>query len=1086
MHKELIYSFNPVIHQIDWVHVSPELAPLTAIQAKLAQAAANANARRYQEAIEAYQSAHRMILGHLTAKKQAPIATKAPQISQELFMPLLSASAEWLNVLPVVQPDPGVRSRMDFDHSLLEGAVAGAATGLFSEELATEASMGALADLQQAVVMENAGNAAAASFFRNRAQTTDATTFTRYVEGMALEEGATTRVTAADIGPLSALSRFTTVQDASLAGVAANYTEALAQSAQLTTPVDISNAGRSLTMLVGQESRTLSWQPQSGPPLDQIITSVYEARRDFLDIVDLVSLTPALGAAALHLPHSCYYVIPLGLAECYRGLGDYANAEKNYLNAADYEYLNHAIEAPFVWLRLAETYVLWGNDLYLADEAALARQQYEKVLDTSQATTSRGVFSTGLAAGADAARAVIGNLEALLDGSSEASALGVNPAIVATVLEAHENLVRIDAGLDYWGHSTTTVPIWSYDHLHDLAVRFTQLAIAAERDFIQFQERSDQGALSRVQLRQQVTVARAETAAARQQVAAAEAEVAVQESAVSVSAARADSAWAHLDDFTASTAQAQRYRAIATWVSGGERPGDVNAYADLITGRPRSQTEPSRVRYNKSGHLVGSNALMSAVYSLLAERVGTEFEARSLERQAQELELVTAHAEEQLKASRARTKAVEAAAAAARARETAAREVLAAFDDQFFTPQVWARMADTVRGLARRYLQMAIRTARLMQRAYNVETDQDLDVIKLNYSAGGSHGLLAADLLMADIQGFAFDLVTSTRTKPQPLRATISLATQHPLAFETQLRRTGAMDFQTLLEEFDEVYPGTYNGRIEAIEVAIDGIIPPRGISGTLTNEGFSHYRRLLPDGAGDEVRTRVQASETLVLSDHDIRTDSIVNPADQRMLRVFEGAGLASSWRLQLPPQLNDIDYATLTDVRITFHYRARFDPTLHRRMLADLAARPGADEREIALPLRWLYPDAFFSFYQTGNLEIPIERSMFPANQLDPKVTSVGLILVTAPSTRAPGTVLEVTPPGDAPVTVTTDETGAALPEALSALDGGPLYGTWRVSLPPEQNPAWTVDERLALDAVANLVLVLGYSFTRRTEPT
>ena len=45
------------------------------------------------------------------------------------------------------------------------------------------------------------------------------------------------------------------------------------------------------------------------------------------------------------------------------------------------------------------------------------------------------------------------------------------------------------------------------------------------------------------------------------------------------------------------------------------------------------------------------------------------------------------------------------------------------------------------------------------------------------------------------------------------LKQTISLAQRYPFLFETQLRPNGTIDFQTDLDDFDSVYPGTYAGR---------------------------------------------------------------------------------------------------------------------------------------------------------------------------------------------------------------------------------------------------------------------------------
>lgn len=173
----------------------------------------------------------------------------------------------------------------------------------------------------------------------------------------------------------------------------------------------------------------------------------------------------------------------------------------------------------------------------------------------------------------------------------------------------------------------------------------------------------------------------------------------------------------------------------------------------------------------------------------------------------------------------------------------AAIKSLNAFDSQPFSPTDWSLMSTAVYQLYRRYLDMALVTALLMQKAYNFETDQQVQFIKSDYSSNEIKGLLAADALMADIQNFSYDLITSNAGKPQPVRQSISLATRYPYVFELQFRKTGVMEFETAIEDFDFLYPGAYAGRIASIEVEVDGLVPPRGLSGTLTNNGISTYR---------------------------------------------------------------------------------------------------------------------------------------------------------------------------------------------------------------------------------------------------
>ena len=41
------------------------------------------------------------------------------------------------------------------------------------------------------------------------------------------------------------------------------------------------------------------------------------------------------------------------------------------------------------------------------------------------------------------------------------------------------------------------------------------------------------------------------------------------------------------------------------------------------------------------------------------------------------------------------------------------------------------------------------------------------------------------------------------------------------------------MVFETTLDDFDSVFPGTYQGRIRRVTVNVQGIVPPAGISGS-------------------------------------------------------------------------------------------------------------------------------------------------------------------------------------------------------------------------------------------------------------
>src|SRR5207245_11564892 len=143
-------------------------------------------------------------------------------------------------------------------------------------------------------------------------------------------------------------------------------------------------------------------------------------------------------------------------------------------------------------------------------------------------------------------------------------------------------------------------------------------------------------------------------------------------------------------------------------------------------------------------------------------------------------------------------------------------------------------------------------------------------------------------------------------------------------------------------------------------------------------------------------LQSLIQPKETLVHADEAARQDALLVQNDQRIMRIFEGAGLAATWRLDLPKAVNDIDYGALTDVRVTFYYKARFDPDLRDLVLQQLHSRPGVNERQRGIPLRWVYPDAFFHFQDTGELSITLRASDFRSNETKPVLTDVGLLVV------------------------------------------------------------------------------------------
>jgi len=1061
---QLAYSYrrqSAVMANIEQSSASAaDTAALAKIDALLVMASTAYNERRYTDAVGNYNDARQLLWAQLFPLTflDETLAWKT-----DLKRTLMSYAAEWLNVLPVEQATAGVRPRelVSINEPIY---------GLLSSVTDAKGTA-ALADYELAQTLKANGNVRSATFFSDRAKA-EAPDLIAKLSGLttAPSAGSVTTPTRLQVAAVPASIRSVEVGAAAAVStvtplaVERNVNMSLnAALAPVVVPPQLTAQQRSYAVRVNGNAQTIQWVEGQAAPVDQIVSKVYEARKSAVSLPDILIKPQTAADVSVALAHAWYYETALGLAECYQAMGNYSQAETWYLRAASYEYINPTIEAPYVWSHLAQLYLDWGNSFFRDGDAQTALPLYENVLKADYTAPTTQLYTiAGLKPAADAARTLIGSL-------ANPIAVDVNPAIAAVILDIQAQLAKISGGLDFWGHWTQNIPIWTFDYLQSVAVNFCQLAIGAERDSMTFWEKADQGQLTRLQLTQNIGLSKAELNAANQQVAAAQAEATAYVAAQNVAAMRAMDAAANAAEYTAKSGQWVMHQALQTQLSGGE-DGDasqLNNYADQMMSGSYSLSDDR-------GTLAGAEALTAA-------RLQQGYEIDTMNRQASELNASVVQAAQEVKAANARTAAAQASAYAAAVRVNQTQQLLAAFDQQRFTPDVWNALGNRMSQLSDRYLMWALEVAKRMQQAYNFENDVDLSIIRPDYASSEVHGLLASDALMSDIQSFTYDLVTSTAPKAQPLKQTISLAQRYPFLFETQLRATGTMDFQTDLDDFDSVYPGTYAGRIEHIEVAVDGIIPARGLSGSLTNAGISHFRT--PFASGATVKHRVQNRETQIISDFDVRADALVDKPDARQMGIFEGAGLASTWTLSLPPEVNEIDYNTIVDVRLTITYRAKYDPDLRTSVLTELASRPNINQRQRPFPLRWVFADAFFAFYGSGVLSFSLGTDDFSATETQPKLTDLSLVVAATPHSRVNGIKLRVSAPGSAPVTVTTAADGTIQATDLgSIVSSQSAIGDYRIELHAEDNPSWVVDGKLVLDAIDNIALVVGYSFTPR----
>ena len=1107
-----------------------DAALLSQIDSLLNSAAASFAARDFNDALSTYFACESLIYAHLDPQWDPDLGTKLRTLlprDPSLFTPLLSATCQWLDILPVAVSVSPVRPPTPVTAQLLSSVSGLYGAGISQVSANPAAAAEALSDMHLATIFADQGNTAASTATVARAQGLDPTVAAALAPpGSAAPAPARRRHPATPATPTAPVTPVTpvvpispvpvklptvtaavapavvvpaAVEQGAVEPAAAVTTAAaggilMASPLRLTALSSVTIAGPVLTLpvlpvsLLAQRQaglltgagtsatvKTLQWAATGSPDVPTIESTIYAPHVTATVMPDALSNPTSLWERALLLPHDYFYVIPLAIAQCYQALGDYAQAETYYLQAAAYTYLNTQTEGPYVWVCLATLYSQWGNSVYQQGDAVTAATIYGKVITPGSTTApSTPLYAlTGLATAAQAATALLPQLATLLT-SGVSTVTADDVAIASVLLQIFGKLSQISAGLDYWGNYTATVPIWTFAYLQQVAINFAQLAAQAENQVISYWTQADQATLTQTELTNQVAQANGQVNAAQAQLAAAQAQAVAYQDGVTLANTRAADAAQDAANYAATNSQVIIMQATGQQVAGGDN-GDWNGVTAMAAQYLAGQT------------ISGDSATVAAATDLAANQLSQQYQVQSMKGTATEMQQAATMAGAQLTAAQAQVTAAQASVAVAQLEAQGAAQTLEVFDADTFTPQVWTAMGNYIDAIYDRYMEMALQAARLMQQAYNFENDTTLSYIKSSY-AGVVDGLLAADALMADIQAFTDDLVTANRGKKQYIKQSISLATRYGYLFETQLRKTGSMTFETTLDDFDSVYPGSYEGRIQRVDVSVQGIVPPTGVSGTLSNNGISVYR--LPSDLATTAapsKLRIQSAETLVLSDYDPTQDGVLDSSTGNQTGIFEGAGVASSWTLSLPPAINDINYGTLTDVVLTFLYEARFDPQLVQPVLTGLASQPGYYDRELAIPLAWMYPDLFYGFVNSGTLTLSLAAADFPVNQTNPTVSAVSLLVSMAPGTSAAGITMALTTPGKSALTSVTDSTGAISSQAtgstLAGATGGSALGDWTITLPAASNAALAPGGKLSLSALINLVLVVDYSFQPRS---
>lgn len=796
---------------------------------------------------------------------------------------------------------------------------------------------------------------------------------------------------------------------------------------------------------------------------DRVTRSIYAARinkRKFRDIRVSIADTSTFSIYSLHL---YAYVLPLKIGDSYHRMGRFANAESNYLQAATYSYLNQRIEASVIWTRLARNTLEWGVVLYKQERIDAARAQFEKIVMTDSSVPDSFFYTTdSLSVPAQEARDLIARIQ-------QRPLPWIHREMATLLLRASGHLASIAAGFDYYGLLLS--PIHTFEYLQGVARAFCKEAIQAEREFVNFKSREEFESATRRELDNAMAMAQNEAEAREQMYRAAQDDKLAAQRGVDLASSRRLDAIDQRNGYATSSSAQIWAQAASQALLGGEDGmySEISALAD---------------RLDRGETISGAGPLLAAAQVLRAGRKSRQYELDRMQDTIDQLTEAIGVAQAQLASAAHRTRATEIAWQASLQQVTLLEEALKAFDNEFFTPDAWSAMAEVMRDISRSYIERAISIAKLMQRAYNFENDENLHVIKTEYGHGIANEapgrdtrLLAGDALLIDVDAFTHYAITHITRKSSQLKDVISLVNDYPAQFEHFLN-TGLLVFETDLYEFDRLHPGFYEQRIEAVEIEVVGLLGDQALNGTLMAGGVSSFRR-----RNNTTGSRTHSIDTMALSDFELRNDIFLYTADTGVRGLFQGLGLGGTWQLHLPRRSNAIDLNRIFDIRLVLYYKAKYDPSLRTTVLA-LPFRAGELMRQKTLSMRYDFPASWYAFYKNGQVSFNYDRQRFPANQTAFNAEEVRLRVFTQEGISNEGIELDITAPGVATVRATTGASGIVSTDdrALATLISILPLGEWNIAVVsgiPLNGP-----DGLVFSRVHNIQLSVDYSFAYLPE--
>lgn len=324
-----------------------------------------------------------------------------------------------------------------------------------------------------------------------------------------------------------------------------------------------------------------------------------------------------------------------------------------------------------------------------------------------------------------------------------------------------------------------------------------------------------------------------------------------------------------------------------------------------------------------------------------------------------------------------------------------ANEVEELLKNKYSNEELYSWMRGTLKTLYHQVYNLAYDLARKAEKTYCFERGlTNSNFVQPGYFNAGRDGLLAGEQLYVGLKQMEA-AYQSERGYDYEITKHVSLFQLDPLAI-IYLRETGHCEFSLPEVLFDLEFPGHYKRRIKSVSLSMPCVVGPyTGINASLRMLE-NKYRNTAIGGKGyientDETDERFSTSQipinaVAVSSEQNDSGTFELSFKDERYL-PFEGAGVISKWRLELPA-VRQFDYRSIADVVIHLKYTA-VEGGDYLKQAASKAVTGQLEEISQALSETGLHvafdmqhdlPNEWNMFKNTGTVNVAINKVRLP----------------------------------------------------------------------------------------------------------